>query len=248
MHRFFRGLAATVLGTALTIAPSFAQVENPHVWLIQDGSKREIPAATAQITKAQMNGMSRGNVGSSMLKELATTALTIATGPIGALASPMLNLFGHHHPARPSMQMVIALSGQHSENALTTTTPSFEVDYADIPGVDPDVYTPVLLKLESTKDNWRLLGVSESTDPSAMSSIMTGGVVPSTGSHEAPKIDEDRVAAATVQLSSSGHAQITLQHPLDPGEYAVVLRPVANAKGDLSQSLFLTAWDFAVQK
>ena len=232
MYRFFRGFGATALAVALLIAPSLAQTGSPHVWLILDGAKREIPAATAQVTKAQMNGMNRGNVGSSMLKELATTVLTIATGPIGAIASPVLNLFGHHH-SRPTMQMVFALAGQHSENTLTSANPSFEIDYADIPGVDPDAYVPVILKLAPTKDNWRLVGASESTDPSAIATS---------------KIDEDRVAGTAVQLSSSGHAQITLPQPLDSGEYAVALRPAANAKGDLSQSLLLTAWDFAIQK
>jgi hypothetical protein len=73
-----------------------------------------------------------------------------------------------------------------------------------------------------------------------------------------PKITEEKTAAKTTRLDR-GHVRLEPTAPLTPGEYAVVLRPVANhtpqnqsgqdaAKQSTAAAdpLFYAVWDFTV--
>lgn len=226
-----------------------ATLQGAHVVIIDGSAHHELTADAAQIAHTDMSGMNAGNMMSSMGTNMALSAVSIVAGPIGAIAAPLISMFGHKAPPKPTMHMLIALPGSASSNVLSSAAPSFTIDYADIPGINPDAYTPELVKLNQTNDNWRVVAISESSDPAAFAAISTNGMVPSgmSGSHEAPKITESRVDYANVTVASRGHATIALAHALDPGEYGIVLRPLAS-QTDVSPASLLTVWDFSVQK
>ena len=113
-------------------------LESAHVWVTDGASKRELHAAKAQVAQTNVDGMpGAGSVAGSMAKGLATTALAVAAGPIGMVASSVFNLFGHHPSARPKYHAMLALAGQQSSTALRSDSTTFECNYASIPGIDP---------------------------------------------------------------------------------------------------------------
>ncbi len=219
---------------------------------LASGLRTAIPNASSalaqvQVARTDQSGANHG-ASSSVLANIGATALAVVGGPIGAAASSVFHMFGHH-PAKPSFRAVLALAGQHSASVLSTNSPSFEIDYANTPGLDPDLYAPEILKLGATKDNRRLVAVSSTSDPNALAALMMPANMPAmvpSGSQALPAISEDRVAAASVVMLARGRAQITLTQPLQPGEYGIVLRPVQTAQNVAVQPVLRTVWDFSI--
>src|SRR5579872_443973 len=144
-------------------APPAPSAQAARVWATDGNTKRELALAQVQVARTDQSGANHG-ASSSVLANIGARALAVAGGPIGAAASSVFHMFGHH-PAKPSFRAVLALAGQHSASVLSTNSPSFEIDYANTPGLDPDSYAPEILKLGATKDNRRLVAVSSTSDP-----------------------------------------------------------------------------------
>jgi hypothetical protein len=124
--------------------------------------------------------------------------------------------------------------------------PTFEIDFAHIPGVDPDKYQPAIVQLVPTNDNYRLVAAAE-TD-GASGSLPRG-----------PIIEEGVVTEST--RVGRGQYRISPKATLGPGEFALVLRPIPESKrqrrrneeaslgellgGSTSQILYLT-WEFSI--
>jgi hypothetical protein len=140
---------------------------------------------------------------------------------------------------------VWALAARASTRVLDDA-PVFEIDFAHIPGVDPDRYQPAYVQLVPTNDNYRLVAAAE-----------TGGderALP-----DGPIIEE---IVATVRTPlGRGQYRVEPAETLGPGEYALVLRPIPETRrerrrnsqaslgellgGGTSQILYLT-WEFSV--
>jgi hypothetical protein len=193
-----------------------------------------------------MRGMGGGMSGLSMIGGLGGTALRfapLAAGPGAMLAAPAMSLamglFSHHSTA-PKSTYVWALPGAHSEYVMATTKPKFEIEFGDIVGLDPDAYQPALVKLTTTKDNWRLVGATKETYDKH-------------GNEKQSAITEDRAEIKTTSLGR-GHVVIEAAAPLAPGEYGVVLHPIkalkssnsASAGSTAEQTIFYSVWDFSV--
>jgi hypothetical protein len=225
-----------------------ATAQPAQVWVTDGSTKHELALTQVQVARTEQSGGDRG--ANSMVTNLGATVLSVAAGPIGAVASSIFSLFGHHPAPKPSFRAVLALAGQHSAAPLSTNSPSFELDYSNTPGLNPDAYAPAILKLQVTKDNWRLVSLSSASDPSALTALMMPAGMPAmaaSGSQAAPSLTEDRVTAASIVMLGRGHAQITLSQPLQPGEYGIVLRPVQNAQNDALQPVLRNVWDFSVR-
>ena len=96
-----------------------------------------------------------------------------------------------------------------------TRTPSFEIEFSDIPGIDPDGYEPVIVKLIQTKDNWRLVETSKDKfdkHGNDTRSTKTEGQVP-----------------VNVTSMGRGHLQVAPGSEL-AGEYGLVLHPRKDQK------------------
>ena len=121
---------------------------------------------------------------------------------------------------------------------MLSSTPKFEISFADIVGIDPDQYEPTIVRLVQSKDNWRLVGASKVK----MTEMAQG--------YPESQIAEERLAARLNKLSP-GHAVLEPQKPLDAGEYAVVLHPLHKKKkgslgGGSEAQVFYSVWDFSV--
>ncbi|HEV3155375.1 MAG TPA: hypothetical protein VGZ02_16310 [Candidatus Baltobacteraceae bacterium] len=229
------------------------QALDAHVWVTDGTTKRELAQTQAQVAQSNIQGMpGAGSMASAMAKNLATSALAVAAGPIGAVASSVFSMFNHHSAPRPKFQATLALAGQQSTTQIRSSSTTFECNYAAIPGIDPDAYVPQILKLGVTKDNWRVVSVLTSNDPSSMTRLMMPAALSNMpnaappGSHDAIKLDETPVQGAAVQTTARGVARITLSEPLAPGEYAIVLRPSGNTQDDSLQRVLRAMWDFEI--
>jgi hypothetical protein len=193
-----------------------------------------------------MRGMVGGMSGLSMMGGLGGAALRfapLAAGPGAMLTAPAMSLamglFSHHSSA-PKSTYVWALPGAHSEYVMATTKPKFEIEFGDIVGLDPDAYQPALVKLTTTKDNWRLVGATKETYDKH-------------GNEKQSAITEDQAEIKTTSLGR-GHVVIEAAAPLTPGEYGVVLHPIKAQKSSnaaragltAEQTIFYSVWDFSV--
>lgn len=120
-------------------------------------------------------------------------------------------------PGAPKITYVWGLPGRTSAHALEETNPILELNYGDIPGVDPDACEPAVLKLVQTKDNYRLVGATQmKMSPENMRS---GG-----GPENGKWISEERWPSHC-DKEERGFYVLRVDALLEPGEYAVVLRP-----------------------
>ena len=238
---------------------SYTPEQMPHVFLMpgmNGGSnpggnkeKQEVSPSTAQI--AQSNYKAGGvSPGGMMLRSLATEGLSFAAmgaGPAGMMAMSAFSMASGvmpgMRPGMPSTTYVWGLPGRKSPREFTNLTPMFQLNYGDIPGVDPDAFEPVIIKLFQTKDNYRLVGATQMKMNTR--TMMSGG-----GPENGKWISEERWPTR-IDKEERGFYILHVDQPLEPGEYAVVLRPVKGYKATPSgfgggAQVFYSVWDFSV--
>lgn len=235
----------------------------PSVALVQGNTRQLLTPGRAQIvqTKTKASTLSALASDGALSQSLASAAQSIATagmmhagsaaGSTAMMAMPMVapammasTLLSHH---KPTVTHVWALPGQKAENPLHQTQPAFEVQFAGVPGVNPDEYEPVLLKLEPSSSNFRLVGATQAKQDELEASATDWGMYSS--------FVEERVAINAKKIAS-GDYQLQSAQPLAAGEYGVALRPVNKDKkfsgSNVSQNvgdglIFNSVWAFEVQ-
>ena len=228
---------------------SYSPEQLPHVFLkLHPEGQQEISASTAQIGQTKYNG--NMGAGGMALRSLATEGLSFAAmgaGPAGMMAMSAFSMASGFlpgmRPGAPKMTYVWGLPGRKSAHELPDTNPMFELSYGEIPGVDPDAYEPAVLKLVQSKDNYRLVGA---TQMKMTAKNMRNGSGPENGKW----ISEDRWPCH-VNKEERGFYILHVDSQLEPGEYAVVLRPVKGYKAVSSglgghAQVFYSVWDFSV--
>jgi hypothetical protein len=229
---------------------NYSADQMPHVFLMLDPNrgKQEISPSQAQIGQSKFKGGM--GAGGMALRSLTTEGLSFAAmgaGPAGMMAMSAFSMVSGFmpgmRPGAPTMTYVWGLPGHKSSRELDNTNPMFELNYGDIPGVDPDAYEPAVVKLFPTKDNYRLVGATQ-TKMNARN-MMAGG-----GPEGGKWISEERWPAR-VDKEERGFYILHVNAPLEPGEYAVVLRPVKGYKATPSAfgggaQVFYSVWDFSV--
>ena len=212
----------------------------PRVWLVSDGDRAAIAPTIAQVAFA--GGGSRRGERIKSLQGLAGQALSFVNPAVGGLATTLGSLF------RPDEERtaVWALAATQSSRVLDVS-PVFEIDYAHIPGVDPERYQPAIVQLVPTSDNYRLVAAAE-TDGANTRALPSGPII------------EENVATESTRLGR-GQYRVAPKMSLGPGEYALVLRPIPETRrerrrnseaslgellgGSTSQILYLT-WEFSI--
>jgi hypothetical protein len=213
----------------------------PRVWLVKDGNRAAVAPTIAQVALTGGTSKKRGERMKN-LQGLANQALAFANPGISGIASTIGSLF---HPDE-ERTAVWALAATQSSRVLDIA-PVFEIDYAHIPGVDPEKYHPAIVQLVPTSDNYRLVAAAE-TDGGSAKATPRGPII------------EESVAIESTRLDR-GRYRVTPKGALGPGEYALVLRPVPETGrhgrrdkeaslgellgGSTSQILYLT-WEFSV--
>jgi hypothetical protein len=232
--------------------PSYTAEQMPHVILMPEfhtGKQEEVSPSMAQIAQTKFKS-GAPSAGGMALRSLATEGLSFAAmagGPAGMMAMSAFSMASGFmpgmRPGAPSMTYVWGLSGRKSSREFTDTTPIFQLHYGDIPGVDPDAFEPAVVKLYQSKDNYRLVGATRSK--MNMKNMMSGSS-PENGKW----ISEERWPTR-VDKEERGFYVLRVDQPLEPGEYAVVLRPVKGYKATPSglgghAQVFYSVWDFSV--
>jgi hypothetical protein len=212
----------------------------PRVWLVGPADKAAIAPTIAQVAFA--GGGRRNNERMKNLQGLAGQALAFANPAVSGIATTLGSLF------RPDEERtaVWALAATSSARVLDFN-PLFEIDFAHIPGVDPERYQPAIVQLVPTNDNYRLVAAAE-TDGSNAGAMPSGPII------------EEGIATESTRLGR-GQYRVAPKAALPPGEYALVLRPIEESKrarrrnseaslgellgGSTSQILYLT-WEFSI--
>jgi hypothetical protein len=243
---------------AAPAAAPAATAGQPSVTVLKGVAQQPIPVSKTQIaqtkTKAtSLNALSTDNALGQAMQSVALTAAQQAayrsgsyTGAsaIGAAGGVMGGLMGKR---KPTVTNVWALPGQKSDNVLDSNQPSFEVHFANIPGVVADEYEPALVKLAPSANNFRLVGATQAKHDVLESSNMDWEIYSS--------FIEERVGAQATKVSS-GDYKLQTAAALPAGEYGVVLRPLNKAKkfsgSSVAQNsgeglMFNSVWAFAVK-
>jgi hypothetical protein len=232
----------------------------PSVALVQGAAKQNLTPSRTQVAQTKekvstLNALAQSGALTQALNSVAMTAATSAAmkgNPAGInmmpMAAPMTTLaqtFMSHH--KPTVTDVWALPGQKGEMVLHTNQPSFEVHYESIPGINPAEYEPVLLKLEPTPNNFRLVGATQAKQDAMETAAADWGMYSS--------FVEERIAAQ-VEKVSDGNYHVQPSAALAAGEYGIALRPVNKNKkfsgSSIAQNvgdglIFDSVWAFEVQ-
>jgi hypothetical protein len=172
----------------------------------------------------------------------AGAAIASATGAmssLGIIGAAGSIVGGRFFRKKPTQTVVFAVAGHTSQAVLHSREPTFEVVYQDIPGVNPDDYEPILVRLIPTKDNYRIFSAVKIKD----------------GKTVTPRPLVEQVPIRVMKLSR-GQAQIAAAGPLEAGEYGLLLLPVERPQKSSGpdgaaftqneEAISLLVWDFSI--
>lgn len=203
-------------------AQAVASQPAPNVSFLAGRNTLPLPGTLTQIAQANasMTGPSGIGPNAQSLQKLATSNLNFASFsskalmfvPQVAVASKLIGAI--HHASKPAGSTVaMALPGAHASSAAPGSSFLVDVQYGNVTGLNPDEYQPALVQLTPSANNFRLVGARQ--------------VVPqANGTTQQSAITEKRIEVKASQLDR-GHVTLEPAAPLAPGEYAVVMRPVA---------------------
>jgi hypothetical protein len=227
----------------------------PTVTLVADGGSMPMQGERIQSIQTSANISSPGKLtGSTAFNQMASAGATdvstyiLNSNGMDSIATGINVLGGIFSRKGGTTTYIWALRGKLSSTIAPARLPTFQVGFADIPGVDPDEFEPKIVSVESTKNNLRLLGATKATDQSGQNGGFLGLIYSPFVEHEIP---------AHKKLTTPGNMQVVPEKELPPGEYAVVLRPVSAKKkitadvvsrNDGEGMLFNLAWSFSVKQ
>lgn len=239
-------------------APAAAASGTPSVVLLQGSARQELPASKTQLAQtktkpASLSALASDGALAHAMTSAATQVATMAALRGGSVmgASVLSNagglMGGFMSHRKPTVTQVWALPGQKSDTQIHENTPSSDVNFANIPGVNAEEFEPVLVKLAPSNNNFGLVGATQAKQDVFGSSATDWEVYSS--------FVEERVSARPKRIAP-GQYQVQLSSALQPGEYGVVLRPLNKSKKFSANSVsqnsgdglaFNSVWAFSVQ-
>lgn len=253
--------SGTPAGTPAARGGGTPSQRQPFVLLTKGTETRPLPALIARVTSAKVERKDLGSLATqgAVTRALEGTAdlavdaaVSSAASSIGSsVASPVGNVakgvIGGLFKSKPKLTYLWAIPVQIPLTPVPQEKPRFEVHYRGTPQVSADDFTPVIVRLIREKRNdWRLVGASEG-EPDALES-------------EEWEIYDDfsqEEVSSSVTQRENGPAIIEPDDPLDPGEYAICLRPTSGSKafsgpeivGNTQEGrLFNSVWGFKIEK
>jgi len=229
-------------------------VEGPEAFFLDREGKLPLDALFPAIIRTKAKGddlvtamadAELSKLGSDVVNRGASAALMAVPGA----SIPIMmtsGLIEKHLPKvihNPVLTFVYALPHGRSSNVIASASPRFEVRFADITGADPDDFQAGIVKLTSTKNNWRLLGLKQAKQSAFESSERTEY-----------SFKEELIGTRVTKIAR-GIFEIAPARPLPPGEYGIVIRPVSETykvspKDAVIKAgeglLLLPIWDFSV--
>lgn len=208
-----------------------APVQLPRVSLIVNDQKLPLQPSFTQIAHSKGKG---GSAAGGIFKGMGKGMLMAG----GAAGAPVPKLGGSAAPRMPGVTYIWALPGRRAAFVLPTHGANFEIEFGEIPGIDPEIYEPVIVKLIQTSDNWRLVETSKDKFDKH-------------GNDTRSSKTEDKTPLKITPVGR-GRIQIASATELAPGEYGLVLHPKKDQKEFAGvpsaniEALFYSVWDFSV--
>jgi hypothetical protein len=245
--------AAPAGSSAPASAAPVSKSHTPTVILIQNGASQPIPLEKTQLaqTKTKPTSMKalagaqglQAGIGTATLGAAEHTSSPMGGTVIEEGGSVLSGIMGSR---KPTVTYVWGVTGPASSTVLQTDSPKFVVDFSRAMRVTLDDYAPAIVKLTPAQNTCRIVGATQGKEDLGSSPTADWEVY----SH----FFEERVSAQ-VKKVGSGKYEISPSSELEPGEYAVVLRPISKSKkfsgGDVMRAqgdglLFDAAWSFQV--
>jgi len=229
----------------------------PKLYMVQGGAPHELPLektqlATTKNKPASMKSLAGDSaVSQAMQAGINTASVDAAThmnsGLGGSAVQQAGGIFSGAIAHRtPTVTYVWGVPSPASTNVLQTVSPSFVMDFSRVIGVNADDYAPTIVKLTPAQNTCRIVGATQGKADVRSSPAADWQVY----SH----FLEERVATRAEKLGL-GKYKVSPASELAPGEYAVVLRPVAKEKkfsgGDVARAqgdglMFDATWTFQI--
>ncbi|SRR5579884_1648856 len=229
----------------------------PKVYVLTGGSPQELPLEKTQLAETKTKPASLKSLAADaavtqgLQTAVNTVAMEAASRTNSAIGGSMVGQAGGifsgimSHRA-PSVTYVWGVPGPASSNVLQTVSPTFSVDFSRAIGTNVDEYEPVIVKLTPAQNTCRIAGATQGKADVRSSPAADWQVY--------AHFLEERVATHTEKLGP-GKYKVSPASELQPGEYAVVLRPISKEKrfsgGDVARAqgdglMFDAAWTFQV--
>jgi hypothetical protein len=240
---------------ATASADPVTKSHRPTVMLVQNGASQPIPLEKTQLAQTKTKptsmkslagaqglqaGIGTGTMGAAMHTNSAMGGTAIQEG-----GSVLTGIMGNR---KPTVTYVWGVPSPASSTVLQTDLPKFLVDFSHAMRVNLNDYEPAIVKLTPAQNTCRIVGATQGKEDLASSPAADWEIY----SH----FLEERVAVQPKKLGQ-GKYEIAPSSELEPGEYAVVLRPVSKSKkfsgGDVMRAqgdglLFDAVWTFQVSE
>ena len=264
-----RAEAARAARTKSAATMSAAMPGQPSVMMLQGEQKQALVVSHTQIVPTNSKASSLDGLASdgSLTQNLSSIAQSLLSngmmkpgaggmGSMAMMANPIIgpamiatSLLAKHKANSNSSNVtdVWTIPGPKSDTITRNSQPAFEVSFDGIPGITVDDYEPVLIRLQPSPSNFRLVGATPVQGSEMQSSTADWDMYASFLEQRVPS-QATKVASGRYQMQASGG--------LTPGEYGLVLRPVNKAKkfsgNNVAQNVgdglvFNCVWSFEVQ-
>lgn len=228
----------------------------PQVMVVQGKTSQELKLEKTQLAQTRNKPSSMKNLAAdsavtqAMQAGIGTATWDVATHTNSAIGgatvlgagSIVSGVLAHR---TPTVTYVWGVPGPASSNVLRSTTPSFSVDYSRAPGVNPEEFEPAIVKLTPAQNTCRIVGATQGK--------ADAGASPGADWQVYSHYLEEPV---TVTPEKLGPGKYKISTPeLAPGEYGLVLRPIAKTKkfsgGDVARAqgdglMFDAIWTFRI--
>ena len=229
----------------------------PRVMVTQGNSTQELKLEKTQLaeTKTKPSSM-KSLAGDSAVTQAMQAGVSTATysaathmtsGVGGSAVQEAGSVFsGVMGRRKPMVTYVWGVPSPASTNVLQTVSPSFSLDFSRAVGVNADDYEPAIVKLTPAQNSCRIVGATEGKEDVRSS--------PAADWQMYSHFLEERVSTRPEKLGT-GKYKVSPASELQPGEYAVVLRPTSKEKkfsgGDVARAqgdglMFDAVWTFQI--
>ncbi len=229
----------------------------PKLYVTSAGAARELPLEKTQLAETKTKPSSMKNLAADtavtqgMQSGINTATSSVAThmnsGSGGSAIQQAGGIFsGALSHRTPTVTYVWGVPSPASTNVLQTVSPSFALDFSRAIGINADEYEPAIVKLTPAQNTCRIVGATQGKEDARSS--------PAADWQMYSHFLEERVPTRAEKLSA-GKYNVSPASELQPGEYAVVLRPTSKDKkfsgGDVARAqgdglMFDAIWTFQI--
>jgi hypothetical protein len=229
----------------------------PKLYVMQNGAAHELSLEKTQLAETKTKPSSMKSLAAdSAVTQAMQAGISTATwdaashmnsGIGGSAVQQGGGIFSNVMSHRtPTVTYVWGVPNPVSTNVLQTVSPSFSLDFSRAIGISSDDYEPAIVKLTPAQNTCRIVGATQGKADARSSPAADWQIY----SH----FLEERVSTHAEKLSA-GKYKLSPASELQPGEYAVVLRPTTKNKkfsgGDVARAqgdglMFDAIWTFQI--